>query len=318
MKKISLKGLKTLGLLAISLLCAAQTSAMVWTEGDVNPAISTPVSTYSIEGASFFVGAYAGDGKLYVNNGGTLDGQGASSHKGLLGIATTSGFTATVSVDGGTITNFDYISGGAGTGYLNIHSGTVSTITLTSNFYGAGHMTLNMYGGVLTTSYLYSNNGSGGKGIFNFFGGTADLGFVMLRDGTTLNVSNKANVTTTDLYINGKINLILEGDTFDHTVLTTNTATFNQTIHSINMQGLTVERDITVNLLELTTGQWIFQDPQFIVEGLDESKYSVGSGAYWDGYILKIDISYNVPEPSAAAGLLGAATLAAVARRRRK
>nr|HPK54168.1 hypothetical protein [Smithellaceae bacterium] len=193
----------------------------------------------------------------------------------------------------------------------------------------SGH--IEMTGGTMSVSGLYLGGGSTETASMNLLGGSFySDSYVQIGTASAqghMVISSKADVGLGGIWIgrSGKLTLVLDGGDGDFTRAVVDVTAGNNDNRywastgaqgEIDLSKYTATAEQTITLIHTAGIVQGSVDISWVISCLDEGKYSVGEGAYWNGSDLMLTISL-VPEPAYAAGLLGFAALLLAARRRK-
>jgi len=209
----------------------------------------------------------------------------------------------------------------AGYAEINITSGSLVVGEVSGP--AGGIAVINISGGAMTTSALYFGSFGDGQGTVSMTGGSLySTSSIQLGTGSTgINfiTTNKASVQSGWNFWVGssaKVTFNLEGDQNDFTGPLVKAGSYYSSDAGaqgeINLSNYNATETVTITLIE--AGGFSRESISWVITGLDQSRYSVGEGAYWDGSNLLLTVS-TVPEPASAAALAGLLALALAVRR---
>ncbi len=277
---------------------------------------------YSYDRALFGIASSSGytgvTGSLYLNSG--------TVSLTTVSLGQSQDYTGVVNVSGGTLTvSQSLVVGGSGDGRFVMSGGTAVLQNLTisnADGPGVGHVTVS--GGSLTITGGLSTGGSNSRGgSLTVKGGSFDYGATFAHTAGSLNLSSRADeirIGTLSMYGTASLTLEVAGgkEISGPIVQLQNWDTATSTEFKLDLSEYSATQDKILDLA--TVASYVSDDVlnhNWVIEGLNEGSYEiVGGSPYWDDQTLKVAINY-IPEPSAAAGLLGALVLALAARRRR-
>ncbi len=228
-----------------------------------------------------------------------------------------------------------HIGGGAkGVGVLTLSGGTLTiTSAVHTSYDGDSSAHIEMTGGTMIAKVgFYLGGRSTGTSTMNLLGGTLQSDYsLQIGTGssvTHMTISGKAAVDVGGIWLGAysTLTFLLDGGDgdFNRAIIDTTTGigdgsywASNGAQGEIDLSKYSATAEQTITLIHADSIRSGSEDIiNWVITGLDEDKYSVGQGVYWDGNDLVITIS-AVPEPSFAAGLLGLGALVLVARRKK-